>query len=82
MSGWVLLATDAPKDPLAFRITPPGTREPLWLVIALGVDAPPAIRRIAHAQPTVEDRAALEAALEESESQQFARPDFSVAPRV
>ncbi len=52
----------APKDAVVFRVTPPGVREPLWLVIAPGVDAPPALRRIAHAPPTAEDKAALQAA--------------------
>jgi hypothetical protein len=57
----------APNDPVAFFIAPPSSRESVWLVIAQGVDAPAALRRIAHAPPTSEDKAALQAALEESE---------------
>ncbi len=55
------------KDPVAFYVAPPSSKESVWLVIAPGVDAPAALRRIAHAPPTAEDRDALEAALKESE---------------
>jgi hypothetical protein len=36
----------APKFPVFFRVTPPDVREPLWLVIAPGVQAPAAVRRL------------------------------------
>lgn len=54
---------NAPMHPVVFQITPPTITEPLWLVIAPGVHAPPAIRRIVHAPLTPEEKAPLEAAL-------------------
>ncbi len=57
----------APNEPVAFFVAPPSSRESVWLVIAARVNAPAALRRIAHAPPSAEDGAALEAALGKSQ---------------
>jgi hypothetical protein len=56
----------ASKHPVTFHVAPPSSNEPVWLVIAPGVDAPAALRLLAHTPPTAEDKAALLDAMKES----------------